>query len=544
MNTQSTESSEGLPPVPFICKGYWFPKDEGSEQAYEDGYETDHATGRIAIADGVSSTIFSRSWANLLTRAATACPPDINDLSAVETWLAKLKIAWKKTFDIRKLAWNQRAKLKQYGGGAATLLWIEMQCLSDSEHPEAGPYTVRGFSIGDCCLFQLRNDKVIDIFGINSLEDFGLSPKTLSATQQFNADEFTIETWEGKCERGDRIVMATDAIAEWFYKQIDRGDKINWHAFENLSAEEWKERVRTMRNEDNMRHDDTTLLLLNIGEKDVIIGPTQESMRLEERSTHPEIIKETLEKDNGDNESNPKQDDSQKKKNGSDDPSKTNEQTIDQRAPPAQLNNYAGWLIAFVMIELVIFGTLIDLLVRECLQKVASLSTARNFDQLLSERGLSDSQTTISLTEHYFPQSIIIGSVCLLCSGPLLQLACSAGRRGRLRTQALISAFAILLAIGFLLCIGYGMLLDNPLSPNLQTIAGTIQVLMSLQALHVLAGITFTTANTILVTGGTLHANSISSRLMLWYWNFVVGTWLTIFTVGAWAMARVLTTSI
>ena len=80
-----------IPPVPFICKGYWFPKDEGSEQAYEDGYETDHATGRIAIADGVSSTIFSRSWANLLTRAATACPPDINDLSAVETWLAKLK---------------------------------------------------------------------------------------------------------------------------------------------------------------------------------------------------------------------------------------------------------------------------------------------------------------------------------------------------------------------------------------------------------------------------------------------------------------------
>ena len=542
MNTQPIESPEGLPPVPFTCKGYWFPKDEGSEQAYEDGYETDHTTGRIAIADGVSSTIFSRSWANLLTKAATSCPPDVNDLSAVETWLAKLKVAWKKTFDIRKLAWNQRGKLKEYGGGAATLLWIEMQCLSNLEHPEAGPYKVRGFSIGDCCLFHLRNDKVINIFGINSLEDFGLSPKTLSATRQFNADEFTIETWEGECERGDRIMLATDAIAEWFYKKVDRGDEINWHAFDNLTPEEWKTRVRKMRNEDRMRHDDTTLLLLDIGEKDVIIGPTQESMHPEERSTHPGIIEETPGAVGGDSESNPKQENSQKTKKGSDDPSKTSEQTVEYCSLPAQLNNYAGWLIGFVMIEFVVFGTLVDLLIRECLQKAASISAESTTERLLSGPEIPDSQATISLTEYDFSQWIIIGSACLLCSGPLLQLACSAGRRGRLRTQTITSAISILLAIGFLLCIGYGMLIDNPLSPNLRTIAGTIQVLMGLEALHVLAGITFITANTILVTGGTLHANSISFRLMLWYWNFIVGTWLTIFTVGAWAMARVLTT--
>ena len=60
---------------------FWMPKDIGYEGDYEDAFALDEPRGVAAVADGVSSAIFSRQWADILTRAVIAGPPDVSDES-------------------------------------------------------------------------------------------------------------------------------------------------------------------------------------------------------------------------------------------------------------------------------------------------------------------------------------------------------------------------------------------------------------------------------------------------------------------------------
>ena len=515
MNTQSHDSTDRPPPVPFTCRGYWYPKDAGCELAYEDSYWIRHDSGRVAVADGVSSTIFSRSWANLLTRSVTACPPDINDPVALETWLSPLKAEWKKTFDIRTLDWAQRGKLKEYGGGSATLLWIEMSC-DDSDQPEAGPYKICGFSIGDCCLFHIRQGELLKVFPIESLSDFGLDPKTLTATKKFDAEQVTFETWESECEVGDLIVLATDAIAQWFYRQIDRGDEIDWHAFDQLSSEEWESCVRQMRNEDKMRHDDTTLLLLRIGKEDDIIGPPQAAAQRQEQTTQHGDDKEKSgdEKDAEDREQ--KRD---TKGTHSTDAEKDSSSAKDKPERLAPLKDHVGLVIAFLIAEFALFGTLFDLLTKEFVRTRGTQTpdTASVHATILS-----------SWLENGWFSWMIIGSICMLCSSAMTCLALKARSRDRHRTYLAWLGVTILLGIGFLLGIASQWHINPPLAINTSKIGNTIHALIGFHTFHVLIGIIALIVFWILEACRRLQPTSNAPRLMLWYWNFVVGVWMSI----------------
>ena len=67
----------------FQSKTFWLAKDASQAEQYQDAFALDAARGIAAIADGVSSSLFSAPWAKILTEAVVAGPPDrLRDLAA------------------------------------------------------------------------------------------------------------------------------------------------------------------------------------------------------------------------------------------------------------------------------------------------------------------------------------------------------------------------------------------------------------------------------------------------------------------------------
>ena len=96
----------------FERRSFWMAKDAGHPDEYQDAYALSAARGIAAIADGVSDSIFSARWAQLISRAVITDRPDIQDTAGLTEWLAKSRVAWQAGIDESKLAWHQKAKLR------------------------------------------------------------------------------------------------------------------------------------------------------------------------------------------------------------------------------------------------------------------------------------------------------------------------------------------------------------------------------------------------------------------------------------------------
>ena len=139
----------------FESRTFWLPKDADETAQYQDAFALDAEAGRAAIADGVSSAIFSGPWARLLALAAIADPPPLEDTAAFQAWIAEKRIAWANGIDAGKLTWYQRPKMAD--GAMTTLLWLELQPVENNDEGRAIRYELHTFAIGDSCLFHVRH---------------------------------------------------------------------------------------------------------------------------------------------------------------------------------------------------------------------------------------------------------------------------------------------------------------------------------------------------------------------------------------------------
>ena len=140
----------------FETRVFSFPKDPENPSQYEDAYYYDAESGMAAIADGVSSSIFSRQWADILVRAAKGLP-EPGDTSSLVNWLREQREAWSRTVDVGDLKWFQKAKLAK--GAFSTLLRIRVSPCDVSTAHEPGTLQLHGIAIGDIAssTFATRN---------------------------------------------------------------------------------------------------------------------------------------------------------------------------------------------------------------------------------------------------------------------------------------------------------------------------------------------------------------------------------------------------
>lgn len=255
----------------FEYRAFWLPKDVQNPNAYEDAFDVDGVRGLAAVCDGVSSTIFAGRWAAILAKAVVADPPDINNPDLWEAWLKRTRDAWTQSVDERTLAWHQKPKMLD--GAGTTLLWIEI-ATDEVADGISRPYQLRAYSVGDCCLFHVRRGNVLQTFPIQDSARFESNPQVIrSVFKRGDAVEF--EVMETLCKPGDLLVLCTDAVASWTMRQLEAGATLDWNAYWDMSLEQWQQWLIGLRQQNQIRFDDSTAVLLRLGGELPMIRPVE-----------------------------------------------------------------------------------------------------------------------------------------------------------------------------------------------------------------------------------------------------------------------------
>ena len=228
---------------------WWAPKSGHAATEYEDAYAVSPDALRIAVADGASETSFARQWAELLVQGFVHEAPTPEQLSE---WVAPLRAAWNDAQKGKATAWYSEAKARD--GAFSSLLGMAI----DGDH-------WRAVAVGDSCLFIVRAGKLERSFPFTRASQFNNSPMLVSSVakgQSPVADCAT--TADGELQVGDRVLLMTDALAQWFLVEAELGRR-PWGALAKLTTPEhfqgWLELLRGGR---ALRNDDVTLVSLEV----------------------------------------------------------------------------------------------------------------------------------------------------------------------------------------------------------------------------------------------------------------------------------------
>jgi hypothetical protein len=215
---------------------------------------------RLAIGDGATETSFSALWAKLLVReygTGQLTPGSLSDR------VFRLQKLWRRILRERPLPWYAEEKLRD--GAFSSLLGLTIG--ADSAFQVSGGIW-EAFAVGDSCLFQARGDDLITRFPIERPEQFDNRPVLVSSVPAANKlldDAVRME--RGLWVIGDVFYLMTDALACWFLRTCELGDRNLLHSLRELQAgpdfEGLIEEQRTISADDarpTLRNDDVTLV--------------------------------------------------------------------------------------------------------------------------------------------------------------------------------------------------------------------------------------------------------------------------------------------
>src|SRR5579875_214087 len=159
------------PSVALDYRAFRLPRQGHGLEECQDALAATAAHGRFAIADGAGESPYSSLWAQLLVEEFV-CQSE--RLPAWTSWLPSLQERWYKkvseSFQETVLApsrsempWYLEAGLTQ--GAFATFLGLVIEA--------CGWHAV---AVGDSCLFQVRQDKLIRAFPMVRAADFSNAP--------------------------------------------------------------------------------------------------------------------------------------------------------------------------------------------------------------------------------------------------------------------------------------------------------------------------------------------------------------------------------
>ena len=227
------------------------------------GASSRRRTAMAAISDGATESAFAREWAKALTDAFVRRTPDLCDLTedSLYDWLASAQEEWRAGVPWDRIPWHGEAKARR--GAFATLLGLTVRVAPD----DSRLLSWQAMAVGDSCLFIVRDDQLWVSFPLEDAAHFDNSP-ALVCSNPANAGEVweTVHLSSGECAPGDRIILASDALACWFLARDAVGEN-PWVTLQALvDRSRWSAWVEDQRRAGLMRNDDTTLVIIEIVE--------------------------------------------------------------------------------------------------------------------------------------------------------------------------------------------------------------------------------------------------------------------------------------
>ena len=275
--------------IPALPRAQWLwtQKSGSSERECEDAayyWQSDEAgvdsAGRAvaslyaAVSDGASESLLARDWALLLVADAvesmrlagdwweelSTFVRDLMDRSALhwDAFLARYQA--ERAAQGRPITWYEQPGLEK--GAFATVLGAEIRAtvLEDG----TTRWAWYSFALGDSCLFQLRDGRLLDSFPLRTAEEFGITPQLLGSRNhdaRLVADRMRVA--HGELLPGDELLLATDALAAWFLSREAGGEAEQaaaLPAFAAFDRQDFAEWVDDQRARARMRNDDVTLV--------------------------------------------------------------------------------------------------------------------------------------------------------------------------------------------------------------------------------------------------------------------------------------------
>ena len=180
-----------------------------------------------AVADGASESLLARDWANLLTdvvlRHAVQDHETLRKRDRFAGVLVDAGKEWSKwVMDYvtqreargQPIAWYEQPKLDR--GAYSTLV---------AAHFDWGPAGAANWyaaAMGDSCLFQVRDEQLINSFPVTSSAGFTTTPPLVNSN---NSDRALVaahvQLTSGSAEQGDQFFLCTDALAAWFLAEVE-----------------------------------------------------------------------------------------------------------------------------------------------------------------------------------------------------------------------------------------------------------------------------------------------------------------------------------
>ena len=251
--------------MPFESRAFALAKDTEQPQQYEDSYALDPRRGIVVVADGVSSAIFSRAWAAILTEAVVADPPDVLNPEAFAAWMQQRRQTWSGQIDVAGLAWFQKAKMAS--GAFSTLLWVQLSVPEHEVEGAFGAIRLQCFAIGDSCLFHVRDGQLVRSFPIQHSSELQADPLVLGSLDLNHDHLMQFVSLDEYCYADDLLVLCTDAVADWVLRTYESEAAIDWDHYWQLSPEQWASEIIQLRDRQAMRYDDATMVILQVGKE-------------------------------------------------------------------------------------------------------------------------------------------------------------------------------------------------------------------------------------------------------------------------------------
>jgi serine/threonine protein phosphatase PrpC len=225
---------------------YRLPKAGATATEYEDAVAWSQQRRRFAVADGASASAFARLWAQLLAQAYVS-----GRLRAehVERDLAPLQARWAARVEARDLPWYA---LEQVRRGAFAAL-VGLTVYEDQ--------TWTSLAVGDCCLFQVRDEHLVAALPLSNPDEFANQPLLLGSRPAANArlrTEAALVTAQGTWQPGDTFLLMSDALAATFLRE---GSALSALTF-NRNPKGFRRWINSKREARALRNDDVSLLWL------------------------------------------------------------------------------------------------------------------------------------------------------------------------------------------------------------------------------------------------------------------------------------------
>ena len=214
---------------------------------------------RLALADGASAAIYAGAWARMLVRRFVRRP--FWTVAALRYRVRKLGGVWRHKHAQPGLPWYAIKKLES--GAAATLIGVSIKLPVRPTEP--GDWNA--LSIGDTCLFQMRGSAMLRMHPDLEPAAFGNRPAllyTITIRNQRVAQALALAN--GSWDRGDKFILASDALARWIRVRVDAGQD-GWQVLLALAGKpDWEPAFRSWALQEQaggrLKNDDLTMVLL------------------------------------------------------------------------------------------------------------------------------------------------------------------------------------------------------------------------------------------------------------------------------------------